>query len=1246
MRHAAICFLLVPVVALASTCGQAAEITSVEWVGDGFIEVRFDAFPPWNDWTMYVDGAPVPMSGPPGEVNVRPNGPVHSATGVYIGTDPWVTSLEDVEFPCEGTLQFSIPGVGRTNMFAFALREGGCCTASDCGGIKEVLADWTEGVFNPQAASGIPYNPPVASLVSFGEANALGEVVVTGAAGAALPRGIVYLVNLSSTNQAYATAEDDGSFEATLFAPPGSPVMIKHGSRSGGHAHRWNDLTRGIAEGINPYSGTILHVPYDTTETATGIPFATSGAIEMYADDSAATQNTVRSAWSLEGTMSGMFGAQTTFYPHDTVFVEGTLRLHSQGITPLTNTSSIRVHPGVMLLLLSDGEGRDVPARDNCMSATLTPTGLPIQGGKDPVEWHVVPSIDADDFRVAEAGQIESRFQARFRIPADLPSGRYRPVLWIEVENVPPGSEWVSAYVVRNTYSERQAPLPVIDVAASASTTASTPRLNWRLLMEDFSLGTRGTGAEEDADDFAISSQIVTQGASYILPPIDERTGLPIEYRLEPFLPTISFTDRRMPTPPRIPLKLPGGQLSVTVTEPDGTVTDLGSAPFAQSFNRSSTTRTGGDLNSGTVQLEDVYSLMVDEESYRVTFDQYGLHTIRMTGWVEDIWGNRYEGGGTYEVWVARTLDLDWGTLPGTPLEVGDAWNPMLTVHPRVPADVEMTVTQAPESDASRMVTDTIRGTANVHGTFAPVGEPIAAAEHGEYRVDVFASYTDEDGALYAGAATWGGVIMTPASQAQLIAHGRRGVDSIDYIPNHWFVVGRDLRFPAGAVTHSFNPYYNGDILWSGEFPDPVGASLVLGASVQDTVGLIAMNVLARARAQYVGMYGPGDLEARFRNGEIPLFISTSSGRSDQLYPDEIDQIAYSYAYSERPGVRVREVITEDDESGGYWRLDTLYDAQDGVGVLGDRPNDYKFQYVGTVFRDLANDHVEYSGQGSGWVFIAEDDPLGPRAMPPFAGPGNGGWTTEGGPIMTLDGEEIHLFLLPTGVRPGTILGIGDTARFAGHIMPTLDSRVEVTLTAPSGAARTIRGQANRIGYYYDSAEDFVVDEAGVWTADVRVWYDGVCSGGATVPPYPSGDVLGSDAGRFAFYVVPSDPTPIEITTPSPGFLTFHHHQVRPVRIRGTATGASSIRYTISIPGFLLEEGTVNAVGGSFTLTFDPQALHDRFPNLDLMGRDWREPGLADTVSVALFAEGADGSPLGATTVTFQGNQVFVGGAD
>jgi hypothetical protein len=362
--------------------------------------------------------------------------------------------------------------------------------------------------------------------------------------------------------------------------------------------------------------------------------------------------------------------------------------------------------------------------------------------------------------------------------------------------------------------------------------------------------------------------------------------------------------------------------------------------------------------------------------------------------------------------------------------------------------------------------------------------------------------------------------------------------------------------------------------------------------------------------------------------------------------PAEVDQLAYSYRSSQRPGVRVREVVSEESQNGGYWRLDTQYDGQLGVGILGDQPHDFKFQYVGSVYRDLDTGRNEYAGQGTGWVFIPDDDALGSRVMPPFAGPGNGGWTTEGGPLLTLKGQDVHIFILPTGVRPGTVLEVGEPFRFAGHIMPTLDSQVAVTVTAPSGTQFHVEGQANRVGYFYDPDDDFVVTEPGLWSVDVHVWHDGQCSGGSTVPPYPSGDLLGSEQGRYWFYVVPSSAPRLPVSSPWPGFLSIEG-EVTPIVISGDlpdGLDAADVDYTISMPGYILEQGQATIHDGQWEILFDPVALNQDFPNLDLMGRDSWGPGLADTFAIGLLLSGdRDGQTIyQANTVTIQGEQVFV----
>ncbi len=293
------------------------------------------------------------------------------------------------------------------------------------------------------------------------------------------------------------------------------------------------------------------------------------------------------------------------------------------------------------------------------------------------------------------------------------------------------------------------------------------------------------------------------------------------------------------PTPPLIPFALPGGRLSVSIKMPDGSVRDLGSEPFAQSFVRTQTTAGGYALNAGTVHLHAIYSLKAATDRFRTTFDRDGHYEITLAGELEDIWGNHYAGGGTYDLWIGTPLVLAPGVLPGTPFDVGDTFNPTLQLSPPVPAVVSWTITQYPDSDPTRAARRTITDRANPFGYFS--GQGVTFNAPGEYRVDVMASYQDKTGALAMGAMTWGGIVMTPARDATVAADGRRGATNIKHIPNRWFILCRDLTMIPAAVLRAYPPYYAGDILWSRReildtCPDE---ALQVAATLQDTTGAL-----------------------------------------------------------------------------------------------------------------------------------------------------------------------------------------------------------------------------------------------------------------------------------------------------------------------------------------------------------------------------------------------------------------------
>ncbi|MBM4464661.1 MAG: hypothetical protein FJ014_03690 [Chloroflexi bacterium] len=1106
--------------------------------------------------------------------------------------------------------------------------------------------------FNPT----ISY-PPDVSKITIGPPDGLGEALVTGAPGAVVPTGHIMLTNLSSWHRINAVSSPDGSFSARIYAPPGSALYIQHGSL------QWLSRLATTSEAYEVYPGTLINLPHTHSAPPGTTPFAAAGAVE-FVSESAGIGPHVSAAWAMTGTLrsSGNSGVNTAlsptrYAPGDSFHAEGAMCIYGPGITSTTDVSGISASGGLSLRMLGNRDGVPLAPHNPAITTRLTVSGFPI---RDPYtnDLGLGCGFEVGGLHCSGDHAIEGSFAVDCQIPQDTPPGTYRPVIGLSFSGVPTSTQWLgpNGEISYRNFQLNEAPLPPIVVAGATQAIAAV-RLPWRLMIEDNVQGVRGVGAREDVGKIGLLSFIVTQDTSYIAPPVDYRTGISITYSLEPNLPLVTSNVSSLylpPSPPLIPFSLPGGSLSVVIRRPDGTIQDLGHEALAQSLLRAKITWGGFPLNtgvnSGTTRVDHAYSLRAASDRFRGAFDQYGHHVITVTDEVSDLWGNRYAGGGTYDVWVAEPLDMDPGVLPGTPFDVGDTFNPTVQLYPGVPALVEWMVTEYPNSDPARAIRHTIGGWANRFGYFN--GRGFAFSSPGEYRVDLVARYVDEDGVMWMGAMTWGGVVMTPSAQAQLIAHGRRGINNLVHIPGPWFVFCRDLTFISGATPHTYAPYFNGDVIWSRQEPiyECSGEALQTGGSIQDTVGALEARIRQRFERMSPPLDLPGDLNERFGYGEIPLISSTRSGRPPQMFPEEMDQIAYMYFYSERPGVRVREDITEDYTfPAGYWRFDTLYDDQMGVGILGDLPNDYKFQYIGAVYRDLETGHSEYLGQGTGWILLSDDDPLGSRVMPPFAGPGNGGWTTEGGPLMRLKGQDVHIFIQPTGILPGAVLQVGDTFRFAGHIMPTLDSRVAFTVTAPSGVQHLGGGRANRIGYFYNPTDDFVVGEPGLWMVDVHVWHDGLCSGGQTIPPYPSGDVLGSEDGRYWFYVVQRDAPRLDVSTPAPGFLSFPGG-VTPITISGTVpitlTGAV-VDYTITMPGFILEHGQVSAANGTYTVVFDPVALARDFPNLDLIGRDARNlPGLADTFAIGLLLRGRDaGGNLAyrANSIVLQGEQVFVG---
>jgi hypothetical protein len=1085
--------------------------------------------------------------------------------------------------------------------------------------------------------SPFPKTPPDINKINISPPNLDGYSLVTGDTGTVPGESQVLIVNLSTRNVITTTASANGAFSAPLFAPGGSTILVKYDI----HKEYLDMFWRGARLGaintdaviVNPLPGATIHHPIHDPQ---GSIFESAGAFGF-------VESPPWAGWWLTGTLTGPGGiADYDLLAGDAITITGELFLHSPVLncsTPLTFTPSANLR----FQYLFDANGKSLPWGEDFVSHLFTPTGLPIEhesGG----ERHELGALNIGDYTCLSQFTARAGFEIQAVLPGSLQDGIYWPIVRLEDNGIPKANGVPSAVIWH--FLDPMATLPLLKVG-----TPATPKIPWTLLADELSNGQRGLNAREDEGNYAMLTRVLIPSHTSVLPRLNERTSEPISYRLEPGSIWLSSTDRRMPNPPVVQLQLPGGELEVIVHKPDGGTDTLGPAPIGQSSVRTPTTPGGAEISEGTGRVGDIFHLFAGDP-FSYTFDQYGPYIIELNGFTLDIYGNSYEISGTYDLMVARILDLDPAQLPTTPYQQGDHFAPGLHVFPPVPADIEINLAQLPYSNPDQVVTTTILGKANWAGYFHPSPDiSIPFDSPGEFRVDIRAVYEDPEGTLWAGFMTWGNVVE--GTNAQIEAHGRRGMDfegnTIDDTPI-WFVA-KDL--PSDKIgLEIYYPYFSGDVHWGDQLPAAgVGDSIHPIINFKDLTGpnetyyKILRKHFSRAFVRYRKPpvdYSLASLEKRIDIHEAPLFITTQSGVDPAVFPEDIDLWGYTYATSERPDVRVHEIIGEDSVGTAYWRFNDTYGYQIGEPANGDQIGDLKWEFGGVVFRVISetNPINEYAIYSSLWVLLPESDPVGPRITPPFQDAV--GASVNGGPIMTLLGEEIDMLFLPKGVRPGDVLELGDMVSFSGHVGPPLDSRVDVAITSPSGAVKSASWHANKIGWLYDPSFDFVAEESGRWTVDISVEHDRpYLPTGITPTTHNNGTVLGTQ-GQFEFYVVDPDVPHLYIAAPEEGFITWPNGEIEPISIQGIAPlGTTVVYYTIHDKGVVMGQGSLTPQGnGAFTLIYDAEALHQDFSMLSLTAREGPWEGLADEVSIRFLAVGS--GPPQAAAVTLIGEEVFV----
>jgi hypothetical protein len=1012
------------------------------------------------------------------------------------------------------------------------------------------------------------------------------RVRISAGPGAVPPNAMVLAGSMEVNDFRVLRADAEGAFSLEVEGAPGTHVLIKQDSV--GNVIRFEDPIGG--EGMTA-PGVLLQVP--AASVAEGIPFGGGGRL--------CCDNAYGISWTLAGSYE-----REDLRPGERMRVQGTATLYAgEGVKPPN------VSMDLSAFLVADERGRQVGPNAKFASSFLTPTGVAIE--------RTMSGPQAGQTRVGgtklswrwDGSRWTADFSAEVKVPSELREGHYQLAagpLWLNDVKLEP-SPLLTPFdaVVRDDPSYRAA-VGLVRVGEPAPV-----RLVTTLLGDLVSEGTRGgILATEDAGLFDISPRDVTRHDSVV--PHADPYGTPFTYRLEPFVPLVDVADRALPNPPSIEPDLARSVLTVTVERPDGGVDVLGPAPLTRYGVGSPITAWGSPLGPGGGELREVARLMGDGDDFAYAFPASGQYTVRLDGAVADVTGRVHGICATFPVTVGNVLDIELGLMPGTPFEVGDALPPTLTVQPAVPADITYTVTLVgPDGEETAR---TFAGTAGAGGWWDGGGETFVFAHHGEYRVDVDARYVAPSGELWAGRLRAASVVATP--DGPISAHGRRGPDNQAEIAPPWAF---ETAFTMNASDHMQFPYFNGDVLWGVRESD-AGDAVVTHASfrVLDPTNPLAARALRQALDRPRWM--TPSAEELERAGQLPLVLS-SEPQDDDLrgaHPDDLTLWAYAYSIAVRPGVRVREVIQGDDISGTYWRFDDAYHGQSGNGPQGDLPGDVKFFYIGAVLRDPWQGQGAYAIQGSGWVHATDEDPLGSRFMPPFQGAAGG---PDGGPLFTVHEREVDLFFHPMGIRPGALVEVGDAFRMAGPLMPTLPSLVAYTVTAPSGRERTFEARANAVGYLYDPADDFTLDEPGLWTVSVHATHDGMTSAGPVEPPYPTGGVLAPDGETFTFTVRDGATLPLALETeleqvPPNRWFDW----VAPARFTAPLPegfAPESAHVSVTMPGVVLVDAPARVEDGALSWLMEPKALARLAHNFDA---EWY---IADTLTVTFTASGTRG---------------------
>jgi len=831
--------------------------------------------------------------------------------------------------------------------------------------------------------------------------------------------------------------------------------------------------------------------------------------------------------------------------------VQGSFNMHSPG---LCYHASEKIMKGIFILLVGerifDANGDYRYGQHILSSSYLTDTGLPVEGilknfptdtfgGKSRHPINQLILVPTDDLVLDKnGGFVRGDFQIDYNINQDtVPAGYYKFTLlvgiqlddthFITLRNIDPNNEDID---INNGSFASMGIAPVGK--------PSVPHLPWVLLPDDIECG--GVISRHEKDNFALTNR---SGFSPIavLPPVSPDGGQ-IAYRLEPSLP---FLQKLSKSP--LSLDVSKGEFSVSIKTPDGHMIDLGDTPIKE--------------------WEGPY-LTAGNERFFFAFSAYGHHEIEITGYVMDKNGVKIHGGGIYDIYIAKPLELRPVLKPGMPLKPKENLDLSLSVIPPVPAKISVKKTLNPYSIKGKIEDDSFNIFCNRWGIYTPPAtykkkrwtktEDIRFSREGEYRIDLIAEYHDSRGVLYMGAKTLAGVVVAENS-IEL-----RGEDP-----------AFRSTYPQGDKVFTIPPR-NDELI---AFPidtcmifDP-DMKVVLTDSLRDNRVLM------------------GERTYELADGEIGVLPrSTADANPAHFYPEKIDRKMYSYVAASAPDGRTMFVVKD----GG-----PMTDELEKIRLLMDADmGDFYQVYGSMVFRDYPLDKFYYSAISTG--AFPKEGILNPTSVP-----------FSGGRVSMY--ERRTPFMHSFSFYPGALITKDKAFVPRFYVFPPTPGLVKITLALPNGEQSFFTCKVDERGFSTEMIDP-----------PIELWQEGVYEVKHSFYPNQTDpktlEEMGPGVGsvQFPFYVIKnSGSNRFEWNIKSGHKIARNKPLTLASVFPEDAYTEGTANYTLEFNGELIVQDSVKFKGNGFEIAINIPKIIEDIPNLDM-----RDP--MDVIEISCFVKGVN----------------------